>query len=257
MGKSKEQYKNDVLMDLFFLSEKEGNPINIKKYDLIHKFYNTSEKKALKNYEEKNLYLIKKDKKNELKKEIESIRKCYCDVFYKLCDMQKDIDKQLKPIKNARKVIENHTLRCILETASYYYGMPRFEGRETQYRYVSKNVYDEIISKGKMISEFDGSIHYEHVIPMNELIKLLKNKDQNFDTFDEIMKTKMIVCCVSDKENKKLKKNSMPKENKGEWKQPAANEKYIWDRYITAGIQVYDLYKDKPILPIKENSTQE
>lgn len=251
MVKTKEQYINDVLMDLFFLTEKKGERINKKKIDLIHQFYNDNEINALKSIRKDNPDIIPDDKWDELDKELKTIRKCYCNVFYKLCEMQKDIDEELKQINNSRKVIENHTLRCILETASYYYGMPRYEGRETRYRYITKTIYDETISQGKKISDFNGPIHYEHVVPMNELIKLLKAESQDFETFDKTMKEKMFVCCVSDKDNKKLNKNSMPKEKKEEWENPNANINDVWARYVTKGIQVYDLYKGKTILTIK------
>ena len=248
-GKSKEQYEYDILMDLFFLTEKEGNLIDQEGFARIHEYYNDTKKNILKTFISEANYTIQDENLKELKREIQLIRKCFSEAFYTLCEMKEKNDK--KHIKYTKSIIENHTLRCILEPASYCYGMPHYNGKKTQYRYVSEDVYNWRIKDKKSISEFAGKIHYEHVIPMHELIQLLKNQKHDSEIFDNILKTKMFVCCVSDKENKKLKKDSMPKENKENWKKDNANYKDIWARYIEADIQVYDLYKDKPILPIK------
>lgn len=258
-GKSKEQYKNDVLLDLFYIAEStckdKIKKVNKKGFSRIHQNY--SEKKnnvlseLIKIGEKECNYIFDSEQWKKIDNDINLIRQCYYDAFENMCKTQANYIEKLSESSYSKDIIENHTIRCILETASYYYGMPRYEGRETRYRYITKTIYDETISRGKKISDFSGPIHYEHVIPMNELIKLLKDESQDFETFDKTMKEKMFVCCVSDKDNKKLNKNSMPKEKKEEWKKQNANINDVWARYVTKSIQVYDLYKGKTILTIK------
>lgn len=242
MGKSNEQKKNEYLTDLVLLIENLNNhkhkieenglyKINRKGFYEIHTKYESYEEL----FKDDDYIKFTNPEKIELKvekfeEELEKIKKERKQLFNLL--------KKIYELKEEyTSLINGKVCREILEIGTICYGMPKYKGPETEYRYVTEAAKDNS-SKG----------HYEHVVPIGLFQLLFKNENLEFEEFDSLMKNKLFVCKVSDEENQNFKyKDKMPDEN-------LSTETDVWKRYYKKNLEgqieitVIDKYEGKNIL---------
>jgi len=219
----KEMYFNE----LFFLAEKE-NSLEISKAGFYRIFpdYEKLEEEMKKDssldFSNEAVIKISKEKFEELSAKFNSMRLKAFNILKELFSL----------IDESNSLIPGSSLRDLLEPCTVLYGISK---NYKNFRFVTKAVED---AEGK-----DEKFHNEHVVPMNLFI----NNDFTYDEFDKLMKTKLVVCKVTDKENSLLSRDKLPEG------MVLSSETPVWARYSQVNkesdtkIVVLDKYTGKEV----------
>ena len=148
------------------------------------------------------------------KKEIEEKQKEFFEAMKELCGVWNKYPN----------IIKQKSVRTVFEVGVYLWGIVKYCGQDTEYKYLSADV------------EKGTHINYEHVVPVNVFLKYFKEKidEMTFEEFSKIIGENCEVCGVSDAVDDKLKeyRDTMP----DGWE----FGKNKWQRYVECGIEVKD-----------------